>query len=58
VLDRLKALQEQMGCTFWVALALIAVVLILIVLGIGRLVWTLVGGVKPEVAPAGPSGWH
>jgi LysM repeat protein len=44
-----------MGCTFWVALALIAVVLILIVLGIGRLVWTLVGGVKPEVAPAGPT---
>jgi len=56
VLDRLKALKEQMGCTFWVALALIAVVLILIVLGIGRLVWTLVGGVTPEeVAPAEPT---
>jgi LysM repeat protein len=56
VLDRLKALQEQMGCTFWVALALIAVVLILIALGIGRLVWTLIGETKPEeVAPAGPT---
>ncbi|TEU10432.1 MAG: LysM peptidoglycan-binding domain-containing protein [Anaerolineales bacterium] len=55
MLDRLKALKEQMGCTFWVALALIAVVLILIALGIGRLVWTLVGGVTPEVAPAGPT---
>jgi LysM repeat protein len=55
VLDRLKALKEQMGCTFWVALALIAVVLVLIVLGIGRLVWTLVGGATPEeVAPAEP----
>ena len=53
--DRLKALKEQMGYTFWVALALIAVVLILIALGIGRLVWTLVGGVTPEVAPAGPT---
>ena len=55
MLDRLKALKEQMGYTFWVALALIAVVLILIALGIGRLVWTLVGGVTPEVAPAGPT---
>ena len=56
MLDRLKARKEQMGCTFWVALALIAVVLILIVLGIGRLVWTLVGGVTPEeVAPAEPT---
>jgi LysM repeat protein len=56
VLDRLKALQEQMGCTFWVALALIAVVLILIALGIGRLVWTLIGETKPEeVVPAGPT---
>ena len=56
MLDRLKALQEQMGCTFWVALALIAVVLILIALGIGRLVWTLIGETKPEeVAPAGPT---
>ena len=56
MLDRLKALKEQMGCTFWVALALIAVVLILIVLGIGRLVWTLVGGAAPEeVAPAEPT---
>jgi LysM repeat protein len=55
VLDRLKALKEQMGYTFWVALALIAVVLILIALGIGRLVWTLVGGVTPEVAPVGPT---
>ena len=54
MLDRLKELKEQMGCTFWVALALIAVVLILIALGIGRLVWTLVGGVTPEVAPVGP----
>jgi LysM repeat protein len=51
VLDRLETLREQMGCTFWVALVLIAVVLILIVLGIGRLVWMLVGGVTPEVAP-------
>ncbi len=55
MLDRLRALKEQMGCTFWVALALIAVVLILIALGIGRLVWTLAGGVTPEVAPAGPT---
>ncbi|HID61638.1 MAG TPA: LysM peptidoglycan-binding domain-containing protein [Anaerolineae bacterium] len=55
MLDRLKALKEQMGCTFWVALVLIAVVLILIALGIGRLVWTLVGGVKPEVAPTEPT---
>jgi LysM repeat protein len=55
VLDRLKALKEQMGCTFWVALALIAVVLILIALGIGRLVWTLAGEVTPEVAPAEPT---
>jgi len=55
VLDRLKALKEQMGCTFWVALALIAVVVILIALGVGRLVWTLAGGVTPEVAPAGPT---
>jgi len=55
VLDRLKELKEQMGCTFWVALALIAVVLILIALGIGRLVWTLVSEVTPEVAPAGPT---
>ena len=55
MLDRLKALQEQMGCTFWVALALIAIVLILIALGIGRLVWTLIGETKPEIAPAGPT---
>jgi len=55
VLDRLKEFKEQMGYSFWVALALIAVVLILIALGIGRLVWTLVGGVKPEVTPAGPT---
>jgi LysM repeat protein len=55
VLDRLKALKEQMGCTFWVALALIAVVLILIALGIGRLVWTLAGGGTPEVSPAEPT---
>jgi LysM repeat protein len=54
VLERLKELKEQMGCTFWVALALIALVLILIALGIGRLVWTLVSGVTPEVAPVGP----
>jgi len=51
----LKELKEQMGYSFWVALALIAVVLILIALGIGRLVWTLVGGVTPEVTPAGPT---
>ncbi len=55
MLDRLKELKEQMGYSFWVALALIAVVLILIALGIGRLVWTLVGGVTPEVTPAGPT---
>lgn len=55
MLDRLKEFKEQMGYSFWVALALIAVVLILIALGIGRLVWTLVGGVKPEVTPAGPT---
>jgi len=55
VLDRLKEFKEQMGYSFWVALALIAVVLILIALGIGRLVWTLVGGVTPGVAPAGPT---
>ncbi len=55
MLDRLKALKEQMGCTFWVALALIAVVLILIALGIARLVWTLMSGTTPEVAPSGPT---
>ena len=55
MLDRLKALKEQMGCTFWLALALIAIVLILIAVGIGRLVWTLVGRVAPEVVPAGPT---
>jgi len=44
-----------MGYTFWVALALIVVVLLLIALGIGRLVWTLAGGGTPEVAPAGPT---
>jgi LysM repeat protein len=55
MLDRLKALKEQMGCTFWVALALIAIVLILIALGVGRLVWTLASEGTPQVAPAGPT---
>ena len=55
MLDRLKKIKEQMGCTFWVALALIAVILILIAVGIVRLVLTLVGGAIPEVAPAGPT---
>jgi len=55
VLDRLKALKEQMGYTFWVALVLIVLVLVLIAVGMCRLVWTLVGGVKPEVAPTGPT---
>jgi LysM repeat protein len=50
----LKALKEQMGYTFWVALAL-TVALILIALGIGQMVWTLAGGGTPEVAPAGPT---
>lgn len=55
-MDRLKALKEQMGCTFWVAVVLIAVVLILIALAAGRLVWMLVGRATPEVAPAaGPT---
>jgi LysM repeat protein len=53
--DRLQALKERMGCTFWVALVLIAIVLALIAVGIGRLVWTLIGGGTPEVAPAGPT---
>ena len=55
MLNRLKAIKEQMGYTFWVALALIVVVLLLIALGIGRLVWTLAGGGTPEVAPVGPT---
>lgn len=55
MLDRLKALKKQMGCTFWVALALIAVILILIAVGMVRLVLTLVGGGAPEVAPASPT---
>jgi len=53
--DRLQALKERMGCTFWVALVLIAIVLALIAVGIGRLVWTLIGGAAPEVAPTGPA---
>lgn len=55
MLDRLKEIREQMGCTFWVALALIAVVLILIAVGVVRLVLTLVGGGTPEVVPVEPT---
>ena len=53
-MDRLKELKEQMGCTFWVALALIAVVLILIAVGVVRLVLTLVGEGTLEVAQQTP----
>ena len=55
MLDRLKALKKQMGCTFWVALVLIAAVLILIAVGIVRLVWPLAGGGAPEVVPTIPA---
>jgi LysM repeat protein len=55
VLERLREIKEQMGCTFWVALALIVVILILIAGGAVRLVLTLVGGAIPGVPPAGPT---